>query len=131
MPRAMHTATAMGTSMVVYGGTPMWTGAPIGDIAILDTSQGEPFHWTVVPAAETGWPTARERHSANAIGDKIFVFGGYDGSEYKDELYVLDSSLKWESVKTTGGSMLCARSDHSTCVLDDCRTLVMIGGYDG
>ena len=38
--RAMHSATAMGTSLVVFGGSAMASGKPLGDLAILDTSQG-------------------------------------------------------------------------------------------
>ena len=47
VPRAMHSATAMGTSLVVFGGASMATGRPVGDLAILDTSKGEPFEWQV------------------------------------------------------------------------------------
>lgn len=129
--RAMHTATAMGTSLVTFGGSALATGLPFADLGILDTSNGEPFQWTSCPQQGDNWPAARERHSADAIGEEIYVFGGFDGTDFLADLWKLNSSLEWSLVNTSGGNLLTPRSDHSTTLLDKGSSLVVLGGFDG
>ena len=35
-------------------------------------------------------PSPRSSHSATAVGDRLFVFGGFDGRRYYNDLHILD-----------------------------------------
>ena len=44
-------------------------------------------------------PSGRSYHSLTAIGNKLYMFGGYDGETALDELWALDSDQeKWEYI---------------------------------
>ena len=60
---------------------------------MLDT---ETMTWSQ-PDALGARPPGLRGHTANLIGTKIFLFGGYDGRGRSNDLYVLDTeSLTWE-----------------------------------
>ena len=74
--------------------------------------------------------TNLERHSAiNVDGTKIFVFGGCDGTDYSNDLLVIDTeSNSWVREKTQG-TKPAPRSGHS-CVLYNNALYVFGGGND-
>jgi hypothetical protein len=42
-------------------------------------------------------------HSAFVYGERLWVYGGFDGQSYLDDIYSLDlSSLVWQKVKQRG-----------------------------
>lgn len=53
---------------------------------ILDT-----FKW-IKPRTSGEKPPATRAHSIVAHHEKIYIFGGGDGSHYTNDLYVLDTS---------------------------------------
>ncbi|MEV3142321.1 kelch repeat-containing protein [Paenibacillus larvae] len=77
----------------------------------------------------TGWaagadmPTARDDLTSSAVGDKIYVIGGFDGS-FLSNLEIYDTAV-W----STGASMPTARSDLTSSAVGD--KIYVIGGWDG
>jgi len=77
-------------------------------------------------------PKGLRGHSANLIGDKLYIFGGYDGFRRSNQMMILDlDKLKWSmpcfedlSEAPTG------RQRHSSTY---CSTnkLILFGGFDG
>ena len=48
-------------------------------------------------------PSGRSYHSLTAIGNKLYMFGGYDGEIALDELWAFDAEIeKWEYKETFG-----------------------------
>ena len=53
-------------------------------LIVLEYTQGVP-------------PPGLRGHTANLIGAKIFLFGGYDGRGRSNDLYILDTNtFKWQ-----------------------------------
>merc|ERR1719221_1037484 len=78
-------------------------------------------------------PPGLRGHTANLIGHKIFLFGGYDGKGRTNELYILDTAEgKWvrptwptEAPHTPPG-----RQRHSASLIGSKR-IYIFGGFDG
>ena len=49
------------------------------------------MYWTY-PECTGDVPSGRRAHTATTVEDRIFLFGGGDGPNYFDELYILDTS---------------------------------------
>mmetsp|Transcript_655 Transcript_655/g.1124 ORF Transcript_655/g.1124 Transcript_655/m.1124 type:complete len:595 (+) Transcript_655:251-2035(+) len=109
--RIGHTATAVGSRIFVFGGhnDTKW----FNDLYVLDTDTASggnskmQIQWSRPPVK--GWaPPARRGHTATAIGDKIYVFAGYNYnartccSKHFSDVYVLDTTtMTWDEVRTT------------------------------
>ncbi|XP_043087605.1 tip elongation aberrant protein 1 [Puntigrus tetrazona] len=76
---------------------------------------------------ETGGVCLRSlRHSAAALGDNIYVFGGLLNGVPTDDLMMFNTvSLNWMPIKATG-ALPPARYDHSLAVV--CEQIFMFGG---
>src|SRR5262249_59658161 len=88
--------------VVVYGG--MASGNPLGDVWEL-TLAGTP---TWAPLTPSGTPPAARRGPAavyDMAGDRLLVFGGYDGSAILDDLWELSfaGSSQWPPLAPNGG----------------------------
>ena len=107
-PRMGHTACIYHDFIIFYGG---WSGGKVlKDFSVIDLSNGfdkiefvsiedlpvfgETSENSFTPEDECQ-PSPRQFHSANIIGDKIFIFGGGDGRNWINELHVFDLS-KWK-----------------------------------
>lgn len=51
----------------------------------------ETMYWST-PACSGEIPPPRRAHTATSVEDKIFVFGGSNGTTYYNDLYILDTS---------------------------------------
>ena len=74
-------------------------------------------------------PSPRAYHSANPLGQRIFIFGGCDSKGTPmDDIYVFNASnFSWEYPTTTGTSP--KRGHHAAAFVG--TTLYIIGGWDG
>jgi N-acetylneuraminic acid mutarotase len=143
-----HTFTLVGSKVYLFGGI-CAAGPPSSpksnnlvrsdDTASNKENNGpDPHEFIYVFDTETiSWsrcqthgaiPTPRASHTANAIGDKIYVFGGGLGSKFYSDLYVLDLKTFLWSQPTIGGPAPSARRAHSSCVLGS--RLYILGGGD-
>jgi len=73
------------------------------DVTILDFAT---MVWSP-PTVEGSPPSTRYGHTATLVNKKVYVFGGRQGSEYFDDVHVLDISglpqtVRWSKVETKG-----------------------------
>ena len=96
-----HTATLVGqTSLYVFGGRAKG-GKHLRDVWCLDMSR-DVFTWTRVNSA-TAPPTGRQGHSDVLVGDKIVYFGGTNGKQCFNDLWVFDTAtMTWLRPRTAG-----------------------------
>eukprot|EP00698_Gefionella_okellyi_P022277 TRINITY_DN7364_c0_g2_i1.p1 TRINITY_DN7364_c0_g2~~TRINITY_DN7364_c0_g2_i1.p1 ORF type:complete len:746 (+),score=176.04 TRINITY_DN7364_c0_g2_i1:100-2337(+) len=122
-----HTATVIGRTVIVFGGRAGADGF-FNDVHVLDVDQ---MHWE--QKAVTGTPPcARYAHTAvcGANGTKIYVFGGSNGNETFNDLYVLDTDKwTWEELYVTG-LVPDARAYHVASLLSG-RFMLVQGGSNG
>lgn len=84
--------------MIIFGGEDE-QGNPLDDVWILQQPPGEPdWKWEkLYPIGDL--PSARSGHAATSGGDgqgKIFIFGGSDGNENLNDVYVLSEAEEVE-----------------------------------
>jgi N-acetylneuraminic acid mutarotase len=77
--RGRHTAVWTGSKMIVWGGAYGTTTPTVryNNGAIYDPSDDT---WQALPTA--GAPVARSNHTAAWSGDSMYIWGGYDGSNF-------------------------------------------------
>ncbi|KAG2425945.1 hypothetical protein HXX76_013318 [Chlamydomonas incerta] len=123
-PTAGHSVTAWNGKLYVLGGHTKAKGAAAMALRVVD-----PVARTVTePAASGTVPPARGGHTATLIGDKVWVFGGEDGSRRAlADVFVLDlASLTWSSPEVSGKAPP-PRSASCATVYQE-RYLVAFGG---
>jgi len=122
-PRYGHTATIFGNSMYVFGGRGK-KGVVYRDIDRLNLKT---WNWSKMSSTNM-MPPARFGHSSTLVGDKIVIFGGYDGNKTYNDLWVFNiEKTTWIQPKMSGRSPQ-PRHGH-TCVLGEEGGLVVFGGY--
>lgn len=73
-------------------------------------------------------PTGRESHSITAVGQRLFVYGGFDGSRVLNDMYVYDTHAGlWSQLIHTSISPP-ARAGHSATTLGLPAHLIVFGG---
>jgi N-acetylneuraminic acid mutarotase len=128
--REGHTASVVGSSIYVFGGT--WTDDEehtiyLNDLHCLETRS---LSWSRPSSSGTA-PIEREGHTAATIGGRIFIFGGTwvddeDNSIYLNDLHCLDtSSLSWSAPQTSGEPPI-PREGHTSSVVG--QQMVLFGG---
>lgn len=120
-PRSLHTATAVGHKLFIFGGQE--SGYTFGDIFVLDTDSNE---WSK-PKTTGEAPGSVFRHAATLVGSSIFVFGGYDGQNDTNDLSVLDTeTMHWHRPQLRG-SRPTPRENPCTALVG--TRLFVVGGY--
>ncbi|KAL6743834.1 hypothetical protein Aduo_016829 [Ancylostoma duodenale] len=120
--RDFHTAVAIDSKMYIFGGRSDHTGQfhstrDMYDerLKALDLRTGE---WSD-PICNGVGPTGRRSHSAWTYGGKMYIFGGYLGTQnmHYDDLFSFDPQTNhWEKIKTSG-PMPSARRRQCTVVV--------------
>jgi len=132
-PIAGHATVPWNGNVVCIGGHTKSKDEMELPVRILDT-QSDTWSTLSTTCAASVHPRPRGGHSATAIGNKVYVFGGEDARRKAlNELWVLDlSTLEWTQPETTtsGGSSasaLTARSQHTSCSFRN-RYIIIFGG---
>lgn len=74
-------------------------------------------------------PGPRAAHSCNLVGNKLYVFGGWNGKKGLNDLHVLDvDAMEW-SCPAVSGTPPTTRNNHATFVVG--TKLYLHGGHDG
>ncbi|GAM24962.1 hypothetical protein SAMD00019534_081370 [Acytostelium subglobosum LB1] len=122
-PQRAHSATLVGTRILVFGGG---DGSNyFNDLYSLDTKT---LTWSK-PITSGQCPGPRRAHSANLVGSKLWIFGGGNGNKALNELYCLDTmTMTWSQI-TPGGTPPIGRGYHISEVIDG--KIAIIGGSDG
>ena len=123
-PRYGHTAVLAGSRIIVFGGKGQ-KGNIFRDLHALD-----PVTMTWYQGPEGGGaPSARLDHSANLVGGtKMFVFGGWNGEKFFNDVFILDLEIMaWTKPKTSGPAP-CPRKGHCSILIG--TNLVIHGGFN-
>jgi len=120
-PRSLHTATAVGQRLFIFGGQE--SGYTFGDIFVLDT---ETHTWSK-PSTTGEAPGSVFRHAATLVGSSIFIFGGYDGQNDTNDLSVLDTETMHWHRPILRGPRPTPRENPCTALVG--TRLFVVGGY--
>mmetsp|Transcript_108673 Transcript_108673/g.307331 ORF Transcript_108673/g.307331 Transcript_108673/m.307331 type:complete len:714 (+) Transcript_108673:76-2217(+) len=125
--RAYHTMTAVSSKLYLFGGINKLHRCP-ADLHIFDTRQ---LQWSQ-PSVSGVMPTVRDGHTANLVGDKIFVFGGHDVLGCTRDIYAFDTTEgEWHRPDSQVDMLPHGRRKHSACLADSRYLYVFGGEYRG
>ncbi|TMX01363.1 hypothetical protein EJD97_024639 [Solanum chilense] len=110
-PRESHTATIVGgDKLVIFGGSGEGEANYLNDLHVLDLKT---MRWSS-PEVRGEMPVPRDSHSAVAIGNRLFIYGGDCGDRYQGDVDVLDmDTLMWSKLDVLGPSP-GARAGHAS-----------------
>ena len=122
-----------------YGGNDEW----LDDLWVLDTQairvrdQKKAAMAWFRPQTTGFSPTPRAAHTASVVGQKLFIFGGNNGSVRLQDLYSLDTqTMAWKK-EVCSGSVPAPRAGHTMTLLpaesaaeDDNPQLLCFAGGD-
>ena len=120
-----HTSTAVAKNkLVVIGGRRMHT--VLDEVHVLNT---DGMKWTTMNLR--GVVPQREGHAATLCGERIYIFGGSNGTILSSDIYSLDVEQSSIAQMSVYGPSPTPRRDHTIVASEDGRRLWMFGGNDG
>jgi hypothetical protein len=127
-PRNVFTAVTINNKMYVFGG--QMNGTYYNDLKVYDPSVGAQGTWST-PSAAGSAPSPRHGHHAFVINNKMYIYSGYNGSNY-DQMYVYDPSVgaggTWSLLSPAGTKPEARR--HGVMVVDSLTNKAyLFGGY--
>jgi len=134
--RRAHTACLYKNGIYVFGGGDGVRA--LNDIWRLDVSDTTKMSWKLIsspdkPPSGSGSsardlrPKARGYHTANMVGGKLIIFGGSDGGECFNDVWVYDVDKHfWKAVNIP---VTYRRLSHTATIVGS--YLFVIGGHDG
>ncbi|CAM9649934.1 unnamed protein product [Chrysoparadoxa australica] len=125
LPRSNHACAAWGEVLLIVGGWAKQGLEPLSALALFHTATA---CWT--KGSTTGpAPTARGNPTLviHSCQSKAVLFGGWNGNERLNDLYVLDL-ITWEWQVLDLPNPPCRRTDHSAIAWDDGGAMVVFGG---
>ncbi|KAL2210377.1 galactose oxidase [Sarocladium strictum] len=129
--RRAHTSCLYKNGIYVFGGGDGIRA--LNDIWRLDVSDMTKMSWRLVSGggekSSSGdpKPKARGYHTANMVGGKLIIFGGSDGGECFDDVWVYDiEGQAWRSVSIP---QTFRRLSHTATIVGS--YLFVVGGHDG
>lgn len=130
--RRAHTACLYKNGIYVFGGGDGVRA--LNDIWRLDVTDVNKMSWKLISSAERvtpgtkdNRPKARGYHTANMVGSKLIIFGGSDGGECFDDVWVYDVEAHfWKAVPIP---VTFRRLSHTATIVGS--YLFVIGGHDG
>ncbi|RFU76751.1 hypothetical protein TARUN_5478 [Trichoderma arundinaceum] len=130
--RRAHTACLYKNGIYVFGGGDGVRA--LNDIWRLDVSDTSKMSWRLISSAEKPSQGSRERrpkargyHTANMVGSKLIIFGGSDGGECFDDVWIYDVERHiWKLVNIP---ITFRRLSHTATIVGS--YLFVIGGHDG
>jgi N-acetylneuraminic acid mutarotase len=87
-----HTSNVIGNKIYVFGGYDGRGRSNDLHILNLESSQWEHVHMNkTISDKKDSAPPGRQRHTACLVGSqKLYIFGGFDGFKWRDDMHVLD-----------------------------------------
>ncbi|KAK3382933.1 hypothetical protein B0T24DRAFT_603012 [Lasiosphaeria ovina] len=136
--RRAHTACFYKNGIYVFGGGDGVRA--LNDIWRLDVSDFNKLSWKPIsgpqsssspvtqgPGGKDLRPKARGYHTANMVGSKLIIYGGSDGGECFNDVWVYDvETYTWKSVSIP---VTFRRLSHTATIVGS--YLFVIGGHDG
>ncbi|KAF8499855.1 hypothetical protein F5888DRAFT_1888794 [Russula emetica] len=124
--RFYHTMTLVGSKLFVFGGRT--AKERLNDIwgLDLDCLNSNPFWESYEPAPGNEKPLPRSSHVSVTTGDRIIIFGGYDGQHVFNDTWSFNiSTRKWTELQCTG-SIPFPRAAHAAVLVGD--VMYVFGG---
>ncbi|TEA22489.1 Host cell factor 1 [Colletotrichum sidae] len=131
--RRAHTACLYKNGIYIFGGGDGVRA--LNDVWRLDVSDMNKMSWKLVsgperappPGVRETRPKPRGYHTANMVGSKLIIFGGSDGGECFNDVWVYDvDAHTWKSVAIP---VTFRRLSHTATLVGS--YLFVIGGHDG
>lgn len=130
--RRAHTACLYKNGIYVFGGGDGIRA--LNDVWRLDVSDMNKMSWKLIsgPDRSTGGPNdvrpkARGYHTANMVGNKLIIYGGSDGGECFDDVWIYDVETHvWKAVDVP---TTFRRLSHTSTIVGS--YLFVLGGHDG
>ncbi|KAK6070387.1 kelch domain-containing protein [Seiridium cupressi] len=129
--RRAHTACLYKNGIYVFGGGDGVRA--LNDIWRLDVSDTNKMSWKLISGPSSGSPSrdnkpkARGYHTANMVGSKLIIYGGSDGGECFNDVWVYDVDTHvWKSVTIP---ITFRRLSHTSTIVGS--YLFVVGGHDG
>ncbi|EGO53039.1 hypothetical protein NEUTE1DRAFT_91963 [Neurospora tetrasperma FGSC 2508] len=131
--RRAHTACLYKNGIYVFGGGDGVRA--LNDIWRLDVSDINKMSWKLISEGSPGpddhggdiRPKARGYHTANMVGSKLIIYGGSDGGECFNDVWVYDVDTHvWKAVQIP---ITYRRLSHTATIVGS--YLFVIGGHDG
>lgn len=128
--RRAHTACLYKNGIYVFGGGDGVRA--LNDVWRLDVSDTTKMSWKLVSGPEKGGPReprpkARGYHTANMVSSNLIVFGGSDGGECFNDVWVYD--VEAQSWKCASMPVAYRRLSHTATIVGS--YLFVVGGHDG
>lgn len=130
--RRAHTACLYKNGIYVFGGGDGVRA--LNDIWRLDVTDVNKMSWRLVsspdkvaPGIKDVRPKARGYHTANMVGGKLIIFGGSDGGECFEDVWVYD--VDGQTWKASPIPVAFRRLSHTATIVGS--YLFVIGGHDG
>ncbi|KAG9255962.1 uncharacterized protein F5Z01DRAFT_619200 [Emericellopsis atlantica] len=131
--RRAHTACLYKNGIYIFGGGDGVRA--LNDVWRLDVSDMSKMSWKLIssadrtppPGTKDVRPRARGYHTANMVGSKLIIFGGSDGGECFDDVWVYDVEEHiWKAVSIP---VNFRRLSHTATIVGS--YLFVVGGHDG
>jgi N-acetylneuraminic acid mutarotase len=130
--RRAHTSCLYKNGMYIFGGGDGVRA--LNDIWRLEVGDFNKMSWKLIsspdklpPGMKDYRPKARGYHTANMVGSKLIIYGGSDGGECFDDVWIYDVDAHyWKCVDI---SVTFRRLSHTATVVGS--YLFVIGGHDG
>jgi N-acetylneuraminic acid mutarotase len=119
-PRYAHSATAANGQIFFIGGE-IRSESRYNDVHVFD-----PATMTFSKALNHVIPQPLSRHQSCAVGNKIYVFGGFDGVSRFNEMSVFNVAMNWWYKVETRGDVPAPRSNHACAVVG--TNIYLFGG---
>lgn len=118
-----HSAVLAGSRIIIFGGKG-YKSTVYRDLHALDPVS---MTWYQGPEG-AGAPCARFGHTATLInGTKMFVFGGWNGKDYYNDLFILDLEIMAWTKPMVSGPEPSPRQGHSAILIGS--NLIVHGGF--
>jgi len=132
--RAMSACACVDGAMFLHGGMKQEDGALgafhyLNEMHIYDSENKE----FIRPRISGLWPRARGYHQMTLVGDKLVMFGGWDGEKSKIDLNLINfletRDMSWESAAASGESPAECLYGYGCVAVG--ASIVVFGGWDG
>lgn len=122
--RFVHTSFLWDGKMYIYGGFD--TQQHFGDMFYYDLNL---LHWNKIEYKSIDIPSSRRSTSSIVHHDTAYIFGGFDGVNFLNDLWSFDlHNDKWKKIELQSNVM--ERRFHSCALIEDYNQFYVFGGFN-
>lgn len=122
-----HSSDIVDSRLYIYGGTGHTTNPRHWESVYK--LELENWDWTKLEAVNKS-PSPRDSQSCVIHNEKMYMFGGSNGNDSKNDMFEYDLTLNsWKKVEVKG-DIPSPREGHSACMFDN-KYMIIYGGWNG